>query len=92
MARVKVLNKLKGANEDGGGKGRSKEQEAEDEKERKKKEKEGKNGTIKVWDAGVNADTRPQLVKSNPPPRIPGAQGGEAEHTQQRNLLCGLQP
>ena len=52
-------------------------------------------GTIKVWDAGVNSDTRPNLVKSEHFPacyRIPGAQGGEAERAQWLGLLGGLQP
>ena len=38
--------------------------------------------TIKVWDAGVNSDTCPNLVKSEHFPacyRISGAQGREAE-------------
>jgi hypothetical protein len=52
------------------------------------------NGTIKVWDAGVNSDTRPNLVKSEHFPacyRIPGAQGGEAERAQQLGVVRRLQ-
>ena len=53
------------------------------------------DGTIKVWDAGVNSDTRPNLVKSEHFPaccRIPGAQGREGERAQRGHHLRGLQP
>ena len=55
-----------------------------------------KDGTIKVWDAGVSALTpltpQPKSERSCECGSVPGAQGGEGERAQRGGALRGLLP